>query len=307
MISDFHFIRPWWLLALVPVALLWVAVRHSQNASRPWRGIIAPHLLPHLLGGHTEQKRFGPLQLLGLGWLVSVMAIAGPTWRREPAPFADDTAALAIVLKISPSMKTEDVQPDRLTRSVEKIHDLLELRKGAKTSLIVYAGTAHVVMPATTDGGIINTFAQALDPKIMPSEGDAAVEALTLADRTLADAGSGSILWITDSIASEQARPLAKWRRSSGTEVRLFPPLMQGAESETVRNAARAVNADAVALAVDDSDVEALARAAKFCAVSGGGKGDRWEETGYWLAPLMGLLLLPFFRRGWMAATGAKA
>jgi Ca-activated chloride channel family protein len=37
-------------------------------------------------------------------------------------------------------------------------------------------------MPATTDGGIIDTFAQALDPTIMPKEGDAAVDALRLAD-----------------------------------------------------------------------------------------------------------------------------
>ena len=148
-----------------------------------------------------------------IGWFVAVLAIAGPTWRREPSPFADDTAALAIVVKVSPSMTTEDVQPSRLTRATQKIHDLLKQRAGAKTSLIAYAGTAHVVMPATTDGGIIDTFAQALDPKIMPKDGDAAADALRLAEQTLAEAGSGSILWITDSIAPEQscvARCLAK-------------------------------------------------------------------------------------------------
>src|SRR5215469_10502513 len=98
-------------------------------------------------------------------------------------------------------------------------------------------------MPATTDGGIINTFAQALDPKIMPSEGDAAAEALRLADHTLADAGSGSILWITDSIAPEQAQRLARWRAGSRTTVRLLPPLFKGAESDAVRAAARAAGA----------------------------------------------------------------
>src|SRR5262249_5426661 len=152
-----------------------------------------------------QDKRFTPLLLIAIGWAISVIAIAGPTWRREPAPFADDTAALAIVVKVTPSMTTEDIEPSRLARSVQKIHDLLTQRRGAKTALIAYAGSAHLVMPITSDGGIIDTFAQSLDPKIMPSDGDAAADALKLADQTLA--GSGSILWITDSVAPEQRAP----------------------------------------------------------------------------------------------------
>lgn len=307
MISDFHFLRPWWFLALLPVALVLLGIRHAQSSSRPWRGIIAPHLLPHLLGGQTERSRFGPQQFLALGWLLAVLALAGPTWRREPAPFAEDTAALAIVVKVTPSMKTEDVQPDRLSRAVEKIHDLLAQRRGAKTALIAYAGSAHAVMPATTDGGIIDTFAQALDPKIMPGNGDAAAEALKLADGALVDAGSGSILWITDSIAPEQAASLAQWRKSSSTTVRLLPPLLEGEEAETLRAAAKAVSADVVRLAADDADVNELAHAAKFASVGAGGKSDRWEESGYWLTPLLLIIGLPFFRRGWMATTGARA
>ena len=208
MIGGFHFLRPWWLLALVPCALLIWAIQRRESAAQSWHGIVAPHLLPFLLQGQNRRARFTPLHLIAIGWFVAVLAIAGPTWRREPSPFADDTAALAIVVKGSPSMNTEDVQPSRLTRATQKIHDLLKQRAGAKTSLIAYAGTAHVVMPATSDGSIIDTFAQALDPKIMPEEGDAAADALRLADQTLAEAGPGSILWITDSIAPEQAASL---------------------------------------------------------------------------------------------------
>ena len=74
---------------------------------------------------------------------------------------------------------------------MQKIKDLLAERAGAKTALIAYSGTAHIVMPATTDGGIIDTFAQSLDPKIMPSDGDVAADALRLADTALAAAESG--------------------------------------------------------------------------------------------------------------------
>jgi Ca-activated chloride channel family protein len=306
-LADFHFLRPWLLLALAPAALLWWGLRRHTDARQMWKGIVAPHLLTHLLSGEEKRTRIGPLEFIALGWLVAVVAAAGPAWRRLPAPFADDTAALAIVVKVSPSMMTEDVQPSRLARAVEKVHDLLAQRGGAKTSLIAYAGTAHVVMPATTDAGIIDTFAQALDPSIMPAEGDAAAAALRLADESLRDAGSGSILWITDGVAPGEDRALAAWRKNSDTPVRLLPPLLPGGELDGLHRAAQTVDATLVRLVADDADVRTLARAAKFSAVAAAGEGDRWEDGGYWLVPVIALLLLSFFRRGWMVSTAARS
>jgi hypothetical protein len=79
MIGDLHFLRPWWLLALIPCALLLWAVWRRNDAAQRWNGIVAPHLLPFLLKGGNRRARFTPLHLLALGWLVAVLAIAGPT------------------------------------------------------------------------------------------------------------------------------------------------------------------------------------------------------------------------------------
>jgi Ca-activated chloride channel homolog len=307
MIGDFHFARPWWLLALVPVIALAWGIRRRQDAGRTWQGIVAPHLLRRLVHGRAERGRFSPLLMIFAGWILACIAVAGPVWRRAPAPFAEDTAALAIIVRVSPTMMTEDVQPSRLARSVEKIRDLLALRPGAKTALIAYSGSAHVVMPLTTDSGIVNMFAQALDPKIMPVDGDAAAAALRAADAALAGAGSGSILWITDSVSPAQAEALSSWRKQSRTEVRLFPPLLAGSELDAIRTDARAVDATLTPLAPDDSDVNALARAAKFASATSGELSARWEEDGYWMTPLLAALTLPFFRKGWMAQTADRA
>lgn len=306
MIGDFHFIRPWALLAVLPFAALVWWIYRRQDASENWRQIVAPHLLPFLLSGQERRHWFSPTLLLAVGWLVTMIAIAGPTWQREPAPFADDQAAVAIVIKVSPSMITEDVTPTRLERGVQKVHDLLELRKGAKAALIAYAGTAHVVMPATSDGGIINTFAAALDPKIMPGDGDAAAEALRLADQALATAGGGSIVWVTDGVSSEQGPALAAWRKSSSTPVHLLAPILPGEELDRLTQAAAPADAKLTRLAADDSDVQALAHLAKYAPATGGEMSDRWQESGYWLASLIAALLLPFFRKGWMLSTAAR-
>lgn len=304
MTGEFHFLRPFWWLALVPLAALAWANLRRRDAGEAWHGVIAPHLLPHLLRGETRRRRFSPPVLTCVGWIAGTIAIAGPAWRREPAPFADDVAPVAIVLKVTPSMLAEDVQPTRLARAAQKIHDLLGARAGAKATLIAYAGTAHVVMPLTTDGGIIDTFAAALDPKVMPADGDAAAEALRLADSTLDHAGS--VVWIADAIAPEQRSALADRRRSSGLPTRLLAATSAGPEFDRLRSSAAPAGAEVVRLAADDSDVVFLARAARFSASPGGEASDRWQEAGYWLTPLLAGLVLPFFRRGWMASTGAQ-
>lgn len=293
MTGDFHFLRPWWLLLIVPLALLvWASFRRS-DPTRDWRRIVAPHLLPHLLRGDSKRASAWPIVLAGVAALVATVAIAGPTWRREPTPFADDVAPIAIVVRVAPSMLTEDVQPTRLARAVQKVHDLLAKRSGAKASLIAYAGTAHRVMPATTDAGIIDTFAQALDPTIMPSEGDAPVDALKLAEKSID--GAGSILWIVDAISPEQTTALAAAQPRSS--IQILAPLPDGEPLQQLRQSGRAIGATVIPLTPDDADIDQLARGAKYADVANVEQGDRWRESGYWLTPLLVVLCLPFFQR----------
>ena len=305
LLGDFVFLRPLWLLAALPAALLWWALLRRADPAQAWRGLVAPHLLPHLIGGGETRARFAPVHLLLAGWLVATIAVAGPSWKHEPAPFADDTAALALVVKVSPSMLTDDTQPTRLARSVQKIHDLLAARGAAKTALVAYAGSAHVVMPATTDAAIVELFAQSLDPKIMPSEGDAVAAAFALADQALAQAGGGSIVWIADAVAPAEQNALARWRSASRTPVRLLAPLPAGPELDSLRAGARAADADLVQLTSDDADVRVLARASKFAPAASDGAARR-ADGGYWFAPALALIALVFFRRGWMAPTAAR-
>jgi Ca-activated chloride channel homolog len=91
MIGEFHFLRPFAFLAIVPAILLLWLIHRRQNVGRAWRGIVAPHLLPYLLSGTDWHARSVPLILLAIGWAISIFALAGPTCRREPSPFADDS------------------------------------------------------------------------------------------------------------------------------------------------------------------------------------------------------------------------
>jgi Ca-activated chloride channel homolog len=308
MIGDLHFLRPFWLIAFAPAALLVWEIARTQDADRVWRGIVADHLLPYLFVKRREHRRIGPLVLLAAIWASVIVAMAGPTWKLAPSPFADDTAPLIIVVRVAPSMGTEDVQPNRLARSVQKIHDLLALRGGARSALIAYSGTAHLVMPLTRDAAIIDTFAAALDPKIMPDEGDAAAEAFLLAGEMIAQSKqAGSILWITDSVASEQRNGLAEFRKRFTTPVQLLAPLLRGPERDALSKTAGEIGASFLGVRPDDADVRELAHQAKFVTATVCGEGDQWQDVGYWLVPMIVLLSAFWFRRGWMVTTSAMS
>lgn len=314
-LSNFHFLRPWLLTLFLPAALLlWYAWK-SQNAKAGMQSLIAPHLLDHLLVGRSKQNKIRPMYLLAAFWLIAITALAGPAWKKEPSPFTEDTAGLVIALKVTPSMLAHDIQPSRLERATQKIHDLLTLRPGAKTALIAYGGSAHLTMPLTVDPNIIDMFSQALTPEIMPEPGDAAAEAIKLAAFLLAKAKiPGSILLIADQIAGDQAGEMQSFHKKSSLPVHIYaiaadkgvtvPPGSPPAPAlnmDDMKKAAAAMDASLTIVSPDDRDVQKLSRRIKTSlSAAQQNQGERWQDAGYWLLPLLLVLALFFFRRGWI-------
>jgi len=58
--GAFHLLRPHWLWALVPIAVIALLLARQGSAAARWRGVVAPHLLEHLIvlaptaGGKTD-------------------------------------------------------------------------------------------------------------------------------------------------------------------------------------------------------------------------------------------------------------
>jgi len=315
ILTNFHFLRPWLLTLLVPAALLvWYGWRR-QKSRHGMQSLIADHLLEHLLVGREQQGKLRPIYLLAAFWLVGIFALAGPSWRKEPSPFTEDSAGLVVALKVTPSMLARDIQPSRLERATQKIHDLLKLRAGAKTALIAYSGGAHLTMPLTADPHIIDMFSQALTPKIMPETGDAAARALELGASLLEKAEiPGSILLIADQIAGDQMAELKGFHEKSAVAVHIYAiaadrsvpvpagsPLAPALNMDDMKKSADAVGGDLTIVSADDRDVQKLADRIKISlSEAKQSQGERWQDAGYWLLPLLLLPALFFFRRGWI-------
>jgi hypothetical protein len=78
--ADVHFLRPRWLLALIPPAALVAWLLYKRRGTSSWERVIEPRFLETLVVDAGNRPSRGPLIVLALGWLLTVLALAGPTW-----------------------------------------------------------------------------------------------------------------------------------------------------------------------------------------------------------------------------------
>ncbi|MFT7470158.1 MAG: Ca-activated chloride channel family protein [Kiritimatiellia bacterium] len=203
LIDNFHFLRPLWLLALIPVLLFFVAMWRVNSVVTAWDKAIDKNLLPYLLDRSKNASQRTPLILLFAAWGLSILALAGPVWEQLPQPVQKKEDALVIVFDLSLSMFAPDHSPNRLDLAKRKLRDILALREEGQTALVVYAGDAHTVTPLTDDVVTIEALVPSLSPNIMPLFGSKPVEAVELAIGLLdgTDASRGKILLMTDGIS----------------------------------------------------------------------------------------------------------
>jgi len=325
-LQQFHFLRPWWLLALLALPLLIMLATRRQGAREQLSRLVDPELLPFLLKGNAVRRRASPW-LLAAGWVLATLAMAGPTWSRVTQPLYAKRAAQVVAMSMSQRMLARDVAPSRLDRARYKVRDLFAANHDGLNALIAYAGDAFVVAPLTSDASALNDLLDALAPDTMPADGDNAAQAIERGVALIHDAkvGGGSLVLVTDD-ADPDALEAARKAAASGVHVSVLGigtaqggpvPLSdnsfrrdaQGGVLLARRNdaALRALAAAGggayVPMTDDDGDIRALGGALTAdgtAVLAADVHGDEWQDRGPWLL----LLLLPLaamsFRRGWL-------
>jgi Ca-activated chloride channel family protein len=288
---SFHFLRPLWLLGLIPLAIAVAVLLRRQDVRAQWGGVIAPHLLTHLIVRPGRGRHVDPVYLVATAMMLGIIGLSGPTWRRELPPFVEDKAPLMIALAVGSSMNETDVAPSRLERAKQKVRDLLAARAGARTGLVAFAGTAHLVMPPTDDRSVLEPFLAALASAMMPADGKNVASAIALAaDALAAEPVPGTILLVADDLGTADA---AAVRQAAGRNSLVVLVVSPG-------TSALPSGADAIRVSIDGADVARLERRieTRFQAAQGDAFGTQWLDEGYWLLLPVALLTLLWFRRG---------
>ncbi|WP_442113269.1 tetratricopeptide repeat protein [Pseudomonas sp. NUPR-001] len=323
-----QWLRPVWLMVLPLLAWLLFKLWHRQKRAGRWQMILPPSFHAVLLGGGNGRDSKLPWIALGLAWLLSVLALVGPSWQRLEETRQRPADPLVILLELTPQMLAEDVTPNRLESARRKILDLLEHRRDSQTAIIVYAGSAHTLVPLSDDLTTSRNLLEALDPSIMPQPGQRADLAVRkgLALLAQADLGQGRLLLIGSSLSPEERQGIKQALGRQGPSLLMLgigtaegAPVKQ-ANGEFLKDDQGGIllpRLDSASLKafvastggryrnarIDDLDLRGLRLFENPKSLRDDGQTlqlDSWSDQGYWLLIPLLLLAACAGRRGWL-------
>jgi Ca-activated chloride channel family protein len=307
--------------------LLWQLWHRKKRAGR-WQMILPPAFHAALLSGGSGRDSKLPWVALGVAWLLTVLALLGPGWERVEQTSQRPADPLVVILELTPEMLATDVTPNRLEQARRKLFDLLQIRSDAQTAIVVYAGSAHTLVPLSDDLATSRNLLDALKPSLMPAPGHradlAVLKALALLEQ--AALGDGRILLIGSSLTEPERLGIRRALNGKSTQLLMLgigtaegSPITQedGSFLKDEQGAILVPRLDEPGLKsfasdldgryrqarLDDSDLHALGLLDGPRNLRNDGQTlrlDTWADQGYWL--LLPLLLLATCagRRGWL-------
>lgn len=293
-----HFMRPHWLLALVPAILYLIWVIYSSRQHNPWRAICDPHLLPTLLQQNASSSRRLFYTALCLFFMIAIFALAGPTWKQTKLPVYREVASLMLVLDLSSAMQANDLTPDRITRAKFKIRDLINSSQNTQMGLVVFSGEAFVASPLSQDANTLTSMLDELNPQMMPvpgsDMGQGLTQALTLLTQT--ETHHNNLILITASEPNANSWIAAKKIRQTGNHLNILALLKPSAATQTTINAlqqlAKVGGGSFYLFTPDVTDIQSILRnntATQIIKDQNMENATIWQDAGPWFC----LLLVP--------------
>ncbi|NBR08647.1 MAG: VWA domain-containing protein, partial [Opitutaceae bacterium] len=170
---SFHSPHLLWLL--VPLLLLfsWELARHTARAATHWPNIARAWAgaFEVSLGAKHTTAETRPRLWLWFGLTLCLIALARPQWGLIEEQVFDQSREVLIAVDLSRSMLAADVKPSRLDRSKLLIQSLLDGLKGERVGLVLFAGTAFLQSPLSSDYEILREFLPAMNPDYLPEGG----------------------------------------------------------------------------------------------------------------------------------------
>ncbi|OUM08398.1 hypothetical protein BW686_06965 [Pseudomonas syringae] len=323
-----HWFRPEWLMIMPLLALLIWRLWHRQKRAGRWQMLLPTQFHAVLLNGGRGSNSKLPWVALGLAWLLALFALLGPSWQRVEQISQKPVDPLVVILELTPQMLATDTPPTRLEQARRKLLDLLQKRSDAQTAIVVYAGSAHTLVPLSDDLVTSHNLLDAIRPSIMPITGQRADLAVHKALHLLKQGalGQGRILLITSSLSETERQGIREALRGQS------PPLLilgvgtadgapvtqengsllkddQGAilvprlDSNSLSEFADQVDGVYHQARNDEEDLRSLGLLTSPQHVRSDGQVvqlDTWADQGHWL--LLPLLLIAALagRRGWL-------
>ena len=110
-----------------------------------------------------------------------IVASIGPQIGTRLSEYKREGIDIFIALDVSESMNAQDVTPNRIEKAKYELNRLINSLDGDRIGIIVFAGTAHIHLPLTTDYSAAKLFLKSIDTKIVETPGTSLSSVMNLA------------------------------------------------------------------------------------------------------------------------------
>ncbi|QHQ36511.1 vWA domain-containing protein [Algicella marina] len=197
-LAVFSLLRPFWLLAIVAIAILAVRLYRRRNRIGDWESVIDPDLMAAMraLGRVETSPRHSANHLPLLAAALTALALTGPALERRDALSFRNLDGVIFVMDVSPSMTGSALWPATVTMGRVGVN-ALSTKPGA---LIVYAGDAYLAAPLTADTRNLGFTMTLLNDETVPDTGTRPALGLSRAAELLREARilAGDVVLMTD-------------------------------------------------------------------------------------------------------------
>lgn len=155
MFENIEFLNKelFWLLLLLPIAILWYVLKHKKQTAELKISSLKGFKTAPSIWSKLRHLLFA-LRLIALGLLITALARPRTV---DVSTRTKTTRGIDIVMSIdvSASMLAKDLRPNRLEALKEVAADFINGRPNDRIGLVEYAGEAYTKTPITTDKSII--------------------------------------------------------------------------------------------------------------------------------------------------------
>ncbi len=211
-----------WLLLLIP--LFYAAYAVSRHLRRRRIGRIGdPELVSQLMPSASKAKGWVKLTLFSLGFLFFTVGLSRPMIGAKLKEHESKGVEIMIALDVSNSMLAEDYTPCRLDRAKLAVSRLVDKLREDRIGLVVFAGSAYVQLPITTDYVSAKMFLNSISTESVPIQGTALEDALNTSIRSFSAQSEKSrvIIVITDG-EDHEGDPVKAAKQAAEMGIRVF-------------------------------------------------------------------------------------
>lgn len=224
--SDFRFFDSQYLIFILFFVLLYLSYFFlGVFVMEKMKKIFQNNFL-FLIQNLSVAKRYFKMFFEFLMFLFLILAFARPQYGKQDENIKVKGVEMVIVFDVSQSMWAEDIKPDRLTFAKRQLLSLIDSLSSHRFGLVVFAGSAFLVSPLTSDKSALRMYIESFSPHMMSHQGTHFRNALEVAasalerSREKSLATSQMILLFSDGEdSSEEALETAKRLSKENTPI----------------------------------------------------------------------------------------